>query len=223
MRVAVFDLDGTLADTSGDLIAAANAALEEGGFGMPLDAETDRVFAFAGGRAMLRAGLERRLGVWEEGQVEAAYPRLLELYAENIDRHTKVYNGVEPALDALAEAGWALAICTNKPAALAELLLTRLGLRGRFRAMLGADSIDVRKPDPRHLTETIARAGGTPDRSVLIGDTVTDRGAARAARVPCVLVSFGPEGRAVAALEPEALLDHYDALPGLLDRLVPGP
>ncbi len=221
MRVAVFDLDGTLADTSADLIAAANAALDATGFGAPLDAARDRAFAFAGGRAMLRAGHARAAGLRDDAAVETAYPRLLEHYAANIDRHTRIYDGVEAALDGLAAAGWALAVCTNKPADLAEMLLARLGLRARFAAMLGADSLPVRKPDPRHLLETIARAGGAPGRAVLVGDTVTDRDAARAAGVPCVLVTFGPEGRGVAAMAPEALLDHYDALPALLEGLVP--
>jgi len=221
MRTAVFDLDGTLLDTSADLIAAANAALAEAGHGAPLDAEADRAFAFAGGRAMLRAGIERRLGAWDAASVEAAYPRLLAHYAENIDRHTRAYDGAEAALDALAAAGWGLAICTNKPEALAGTLLSRLGLRARFRAMVGADTLAWRKPDPRHLLETIARAGGTRERAAMIGDTANDRMAARAAGVPCVLVTFGPEGHDVAALEPEALLDAYAALPALLERLVP--
>lgn len=222
MRTAVFDLDGTLADTSADLIAAANAALAEAGFGAPLDPEADRAHAFAGGRAMLRAGMERVAGGWEPAAVEAAFPRLLAFYAAGIDRHTRLYPGVAAALDALEAAGWALAVCTNKPQGLAETLLARLGLRTRFRALLGADALPVRKPDPAHLLETIARAGGRADRAVLIGDTVTDRAAARAAGVPCVLVTFGPEGAAVAALAPEALLDGYPALPALLERLL-GP
>lgn len=222
MRVAVFDLDGTLADTSADLIAAANRTLDEAGFGAPLDAQADRSFAFAGGRAMLRAGFERAQGGWEAGEVDAAYPRLLAHYAANIMRHTKAYAGVEAALDALAAAGWGLGICTNKPEALAETLLLKLGLRGRFQAMLGADTLAFRKPDPRHVWETIQRVGGVPERSVLVGDTETDRAAAKAAGVPCVLVSFGPEGRDIAALAPEALLDDFAALPALLERLVPG-
>lgn len=221
MRVAVFDLDGTLADTSADLIAAANAALEETGFGAPLDAVGDRAHAFAGGRAMLRAGQARVTGAVDEAAVEAGYPRLLAHYAENIDRHTRSYDGVEAALDGLAAAGWGLAVCTNKPSDLAETLLARLGLRARFAAVLGADSLPVKKPDPRHLLEAIARAGGAPGRAVLVGDTATDRDAARAAGVACVLVSFGPEGPGIAALGPEALLDHFEALPGLLDRLIP--
>ncbi|MBP7240414.1 HAD-IA family hydrolase [Amaricoccus sp.] len=221
MRLAVFDLDGTLADTSADLIAAANAALAEAGFGAPLDPEADKVHAFAGGRAMLRAGMARATGGWEADRVEAGYPRLLEAYAADIARHTRLYPGVVPALDALEADGWGLAICTNKPAALAETLLAALGIRQRFRAMLGADSLAVRKPDPLHLLETIARAGGTRERSVLVGDTANDREAALAAGVPCVLVGFGPEGEAVAAMEPEAMLDDYAALPALLERLVP--
>ncbi len=216
MRAAIFDLDGTLADTSQDLIAAANAC-----FDRPLlDPAADRKLAFRGGKVMLRAGLER-LGMPDEDEVERRYPILLAHYAENLDRHTRLYDGVERALDALAAAGWRLGVCTNKPHDMAEELLTRLAIRPRFAAMLGAGALPVRKPDPTHLLETITRSGGQRDRAVLIGDTETDRAAARNAAVPCVLVSFGPEGREVSALTPEALLDHYDDLPALLDRLMP--
>jgi phosphoglycolate phosphatase len=219
MRVAVFDLDGTLADTSADLIAAANATFAEAGLGEPLRVDRDRGIAFAGGRAMLRAGFER-LGRGDE-EVARLYPRLLELYGAALDVHTRLYDGVEAALARLAAAGWALGICTNKPERLAALLLDRLGLGQRFAAVVGADTLRVRKPDPLHLLETIARAGGTAAHAALIGDTVTDREVARAAGVPCVLVGFGPEGAAVSRLAPEALLAHYDELPALLDRLVP--
>lgn len=221
MRVAVFDLDGTLADTSADLIAAANAALAEAGVATALDPRADRAIAFAGGRAMLRAGLARAGGA-DPDLVNRAYPRLLHHYGEEIDRHTRAYDGVEAALDAIAGAGWRLAVCTNKPVRLAEVLLTRLGMRDRFAAVLGADSLPVRKPDPRHVWETIDRSGGARGRAVLVGDTATDRDAARAAGVPCVLVGFGPEGPAVAALDPEAVLDRYADLPPLLERLSPG-
>jgi phosphoglycolate phosphatase len=219
MRVAVFDLDGTLADTSADLIAAANSALREAGHGAPLDAAEDRGIAFAGGRALLRAGLERAHG--DTGEADRLYPRLLEMYAAALAVHTRLYDGARAALERLAADGWKLGICTNKPERLALLLIEELGLARHFAALLGADSLPVRKPDPRHLLETIARAGGVPGRSVLVGDTVTDRDAARAAGVPCVLVGFGPAGGAVAALTPEAVVAHYDELPALLEQLVP--
>lgn len=215
MRVAVFDLDGTLADTSGDLIAAANACFE-----VPmLDPARDQATAFRGGRAMLRLGLER-LGAVSEAEIDRLFPRLLESYAAAIDRHTRLYPGVEAALDALAAADWQLAVCTNKPEALAEDLLTRLGLRPRFAAMIGADTLPVRKPDPAPLLASIARSGGDPARAVLIGDTDTDRKTAAAAGIPCVLVTFGPDGRAVEALSPEALLDHYDDLHAMLQGMI---
>ena len=221
-RVAAFDLDGTLADTSPDLIAAANATFEAVGFDPPLRHATDRVTAFAGGRAMLKAGF-LRLGHAEPdaAEIERLYPRLLDFYRDGICVHTRLYDGTEAALDRLAAAGWRLAICTNKPIALADLLLSRLGIDQRFAVVLGADSLAFRKPDPRHLTVTIERAGGQPGRAVLIGDTITDRKAAEAAGVPCVLVGFGPEGDAIAALTPAAVLAHFDDLPDLLEHLVP--
>ena len=203
MRVAVFDLDGTLADTSADLIAAANATLAETGFGAPLDPTRDRAFAFAGGRAMLRAGHKLAAGGSDAAAVEAAYPRLLQHYAANIDHHTTSIRRRGGGARR-AGGGGLEARCLHQQARRRwpSMLLARLGLRKRFGAMLGADSLPVRKPDPRHLLETIARAGGAPGRAVLVGDTVTDRDAARAAGVACVLVSFGPEGRGIAALEP---------------------
>ena len=166
MRVAIFDLDGTLADTSGDLIAAANAALAEAGLSAALDADRDRIIAFQGGRAMLRAGFAALREPWTEADVDRLYPRLLAFYGDAIAVQTRLYDGVEAALGRLADAGWGLGVCTNKPAGLAEELLQRLGVRQRFAAMLGADSLPVRKPDPRHLLETIARVEGTPDRAV---------------------------------------------------------
>ncbi|TPE48554.1 HAD-IA family hydrolase [Amaricoccus solimangrovi] len=221
MRVAVFDLDGTLADTAADLIAAANGALAELGVAARLDARAHRATAFAGGRAMLRAGLAAEGIEMPEEQVERGFPRLLVHYEAAIAARTRLYPGVEAALDALAARGWTLAICTNKPVALAELLLVKLGVRDRFAAVLGADSLSVRKPDPLHLTETVLRAGGAPERAVLIGDTVTDREAARAAEVPCVLVAFGPEGPGIARLAPAAMIADYAELPDLLERLIP--
>lgn len=216
MRTAIFDLDGTLADSSADLISAANAC-----FDAPrLDPLTDMATAFRGGRAMLRLGFARGAADWSEADVDRLYPLLLDAYACDIARHTVLYHGVDAALDALSGAGWTLGVCTNKPVALAEKLLSRLGVRDRFAALLGADSLTVRKPDPRHLLETIICAGGDPARAVLVGDTEVDREAARGAGVPCVLVTFGPEGSAVDALKPDAVLRDYAALPALLDRLV---
>ena len=218
-RCVVFDLDGTLADTSGDLLAAANACFDQLGHGAVLTA-ADTLVAFQGGRAMLRAGFER-LGVgFTEADIDAHYPLLLTAYGDAIDVHTRLYPGAVAAVQVLLDQGYATAICTNKPAALAETLLQRLGIRAMFGAMIGADSLPTRKPDPAPYMAAVERAGGVVARSMLIGDTETDRLTGRAAGVPVALVTFGPEGAGVARLQPEALLHHFDDLPGIVAKLI---
>lgn len=221
MRTVVFDLDGTLADTSGDLIAAANACFDAMGHGHPLDPVADALTAFAGGRAMLRLGYGRLALNWTESEVDAQYQVLLEAYRGAIAVQTTLYPGAVQAVEALRSAGFATAICTNKPEGLAVRLCEQLGISHLFGALLGADTLPVRKPDPEHYVETVRRVGGTVPKSLLIGDTITDRDTARAAKVPIVLVGFGPEGAGVNRLQPDALLDHFDDLPMIVERLIP--
>lgn len=219
MRTVIFDLDGTLADTSRDLIAAANACFRDLGHGDMLDPVSDAATAFRGGRAMLTLGYSR-LGVADADLVEAQYAPFLRLYADAIDTHTTLYPGAVTAIDHLKSEGYVVGICTNKPEALAQTLLERLGVRDLFASLVGADTLPVRKPDPAPYVAAVARAGGAVDRSVLIGDTVTDRETGRAAGVPVVLVTFGPDGDGVATLNPEALLPHFDALPKVVKELI---
>ncbi|MDO9525014.1 MAG: HAD-IA family hydrolase [Gemmobacter sp.] len=215
MRTVIFDLDGTLADTSADLLAAGNAAFVAAGHPAPLTSD-DALTAFHGGRAMLRLGAGR-LGLnWDEDRISLSYPVLLDAYQADIDRHTQLYPGAVAAVERLRGAGVAVGICTNKPDHLAELLLSRLGVRGLFGSMIGANTLPVRKPDPAPLFAAIDALGGDRARAILIGDTQTDRNTGLAAGVPVALVTFGPEGQGVARLSPEALLDHYDDL----DRIV---
>jgi phosphoglycolate phosphatase len=220
MRTVVFDLDGTLADTSGDLLAAANACFRDMGAGDVLRAETDTGVALRGGRAMLQLGMERLGRAEDEAVIDRYYPVLLEAYAQAIDVHTVLYPGAMAAVERLSGDGYRVAICTNKPEGLARLLLERLGVLGAFQALTGADTLAVRKPDPEHLRETVRRAGGDPARALMVGDTVTDHDTARAAGVPSVLVGFGPGGAAVAALAPEAVIAHYDELHDVVRRLI---
>ena len=216
MRCVVFDLDGTLADTSADLLAAANACLPGGNVLGPGDALT----AFHGGRAMLRLGFTRLGRDWTESDVDAAYPVLLEAYAQAIALHSRLYPGSMEAVEALRGQGFAVSICTNKPEALAEALLRQLGVREAFDAMIGADTLPVRKPDPAPFRAAVERAGGVVARSMLVGDTETDARTGVAAGVPVALVTFGPEGDAVRRFQPAALLERYEDLPGLAARLL---
>jgi len=219
MRAVIFDLDGTLADTSGDLIAAANACFQQMGLGDVLQPGQDAGIALRGGRMMLRRGLERH-DRFEDAIVDQYYPILLDAYASAIDTHTFLYPGAMDTVEVLKSQGYGVGICTNKPEALAELLLQRLGIRDAFASLVGADTLPVRKPDPEPLREAARRAGGDPAHCVLIGDSDTDRNTSRAAGVPSVLVTFGPSGADMAALEPEALLHRYDDLPEIVAQLI---
>lgn len=218
MPTVVFDLDGTLADTSADLLAAANACFRDLGHGDLLGTD-DSGTALRGGRAMLTLGFSRVGGVPDD-EVDRQYPRLLEAYAQDIDTHTVLYPGAMEAVEALKLAGYRVAICTNKPEGLAERLMRSLGVRDAFGALLGADSLPVRKPDPEHLFETVRRAGGDVNRCLLVGDTATDRDTSRNAGRPSILVTFGPSGDDMARLEPEGLINDYSELLGEVQRLI---
>ena len=221
MKTVIFDLDGTLADTSGDLIGAANASFSRLGLGSPLDPEADKLTAFHGARAMLRLGFERVGGHGEE-DVENEYPHLLEYYASNIHIHTHLYQGAEVAVRSLASAGYRLGICTNKPVAMAEDLMARLGLRNLFHALVGAGSLPVSKPDPAPYKLAVDQAGGAVGQSVIVGDTFTDAETARAVGIPSILVGFGPEGAEVSRHGATAILNAYEDLPDLVGRLLGG-
>ena len=219
MRTVVFDLDGTLADTSGDLIAAANHCFRDMGYGDILDVSGDAGVALRGGRRMLTEGLTR-LGRLDPGMVDRYYPVLLDAYGAAISEHTVFYPGALDAIRTLAARGYGVGICTNKPEALAQKLMRELGALDLFGALVGADTLPVRKPDPAPLRETVRRLGGDPAMTVLIGDSDTDRNTARAAGVPSVLVTFGPGGEDMAALAPEALLEDFADLPDLVQALI---
>ena len=219
MRTVIFDLDGTLADTSADLIAAANHCFVQMGQGEVLHPKHDAAIGMRGGRAMLTCGLER-LGKMDEAVVDAYYPILLEAYRDKIDVHTRLFPGAIEAVGRLLANGVKVGICTNKPVALAELLLERLGVREAFAALVGAGSLTVQKPDPEAFFETVRQLGGSVDRAVMVGDTITDHKTARAAGVPSILVDFGMSGGDLSRLEPEAVLTSYDNFEALLQKVL---
>ena len=217
-KCVIFDLDGTLADTSGDLIAAANACFDGMGEAVRLDPATDAGVALRGGRRMLTEGLTRA-GRMDEGVVDTWYPRLLEHYGAAIDTHTRLYDGAVEAVEALRGADYAVGICTNKPEGLAQVLLERLGVRDLF-SLIGADTGPTRKPDVAPYWAAVDGCGGLRTASLLVGDSDTDRKTAAAAGVPSVLVTFAPEGQAVRALNPEGVIDHFDELSAEVRRLI---
>jgi phosphoglycolate phosphatase len=213
--VVAFDLDGTLADTSPDIAAALNHALRR--FERPpIDVARVRELVGEGTRALLHKAF-RETGGSREELVEQGLPIFIDYYAQHVCEGTRAYPGAEEALVAVARRGARLALCTNKLEGLSRALLAALGWSDRFAAIIGGDTLPVRKPDPAPLLEAIARAGG--GRAIFVGDSITDANTARAAGVPFVAVSFGFRDRPVAALGAEAIVNRFDELEHILPRL----
>ncbi|QAY75625.1 phosphoglycolate phosphatase [Sphingosinicella sp. BN140058] len=213
--VVVFDLDGTLADSAPDLRAALNHVLRSLGRTEQSD-EQVRAMIGNGVRMLLRRGLAAT-GSASEEEVDRATPLFMDYYAAHICDRTRAYPGVDAMLDAVAAGGAALAICTNKPEALTRALVDALGWSGRFRAIVGGDTLPVRKPDRAPLLEAVHRAGG--GRAVLVGDSITDAETAAAAGLPLVAVGFGYRDRPATALGAAAVIDSFDDLPNALLRV----
>jgi phosphoglycolate phosphatase len=204
----VLDLDGTLVDTAADLVGTLNAVLATEGL-PALPYETAAGLIGDGARAMLTAGLVASGVNAEPERIENLFALYVDHYASHIADRSRAFDGAEAALDRFAEAGWRLAICTNKLEGLARRLLIELGIARRFNAIAGQDTFGVRKPDPRHLIETIRSAGGAPSRAVMVGDSIIDVKAAKAAHVPVIAVSFGYSAVPVAELGADAVIDRF--------------
>jgi phosphoglycolate phosphatase len=213
--VVAFDLDGTLADTAPDLAASLNHALER--LGRPGVPPGDvRYLVGQGARALLRKGLATS-GDASEQLVEQGFPHFIDYYAANICNGTACYPAAQDAMDEIRRRGARIALCTNKPERLTQLLLDALGWRNRFDAVVGGDTFAVRKPDPFPLREAIARAGG--GRAAFVGDSIVDAETAREAGLPFVAVSFGFSDRPVEQLGADAVIDRFADLVPALERL----
>lgn len=206
----VFDLDGTLVDTAPDLLRALNAVLVEAGL-RPAPEAAVRHLVGHGARAMLEGGAALA-GIRLPGErLDALTERFVEIYRADIALLSRPFPGAEAALDTLMAEGALLAVCTNKRTQLAIQLLEELGLAFRFAAIVGADAVPSRKPDPAHLIETVHRAGGAATRAIMVGDSAADIAAAKGAGIPVVAVTFG-YGEDVETLEPDHILADFASL-----------
>ena len=217
--VIVFDLDGTLVDTAPDLIGTLNVLLAEEGVA-PLALAEARPFIGRGARWMLERGFRAAEAPLAPERVEPLFERFIARYNAHIADESQPFPGVVAALETLKGRGARLAVCTNKLTALSMNLLDALDLSRLFDAVVGADTALAAKPDPRHLQAAITAAGGSKDRAIMVGDAATDVGAARAAGVPLILVSFGYTETPAREFHPDILIDHFDELPDACARLL---
>jgi phosphoglycolate phosphatase len=196
--LVVFDLDGTLIDSIGDIADALNRTLGRD-FS---DAEVAR-FVGAGVHELLR-----RAGA--SGDLDAIAARYRAAYAAQPVRHTRPYLRVKETLRLL---GADKAVATNKPGGLARAIVERLGLAGDFALVLGEDDVGRKKPDPLIVDVIRGKLGAARARTLYVGDSVVDAATARAAGVELCLVTWGYEdGAALRAAGARYYVDHFDEL-----------
>jgi phosphoglycolate phosphatase len=213
----VFDLDGTLIDTAPDLAAALNAVLIEERL-PEVSLDEVRHMVGRGARILIERAMAAHGVALTDRRAEALVQHFLVHYEANIAATSRPFDGCITQVRALADKGHRIGICTNKPVALSRKLLTELDLTSLFPVVLGADSRAYHKPDPRHLVDTVAELGGNPADAVMVGDSETDSLTARAAGIPCILVTFGYTEKPIRDLGATALIDHYRDLPAALAR-----
>lgn len=215
----VFDLDGTLADTNQDLIPTLNRVLSPLGFDPVTPADMGHIVGH-GAKAMLKKAFQLRNCPVSEDELQPLFDQFITDYEANIAQNTPLYDGVLTVLEGFASRGAILSICTNKMHHLATKLINELGLSNMFASIVGGDYLDVRKPDPAHLLAAIEMAGGTPTRSVMIGDSNNDILTARNANIPVVCVDFGYSDRPIREYLPDQVISHYHQLPDAVEKLI---
>jgi phosphoglycolate phosphatase len=214
IRTLLLDLDGTLVHSLPDLAAALNRLLRARGLVALSQSDVAAMIGDGVVRLVERA-FAARGGVPDGGAVAEFSAD----YGAHAAVETVPYPGVADALRSLADDGWRLAVCTNKPEAAARSLLSALGLARFFAAVGGGDSFPVRKPDPRHLLATLEAAGGEPGRAVMAGDHANDVVAARGAGVPCIFAAWG-YGPAPMAEGAVAVAGDFTELAAIARRLL---
>lgn len=222
----LFDLDGTLVDSAPDLVDALNATLALESVA-PLPDDQIRALLGAGARALIERGLKVAGRQVTSDRMDALFFAFLKHYQAHIADRSRIFPGVGPALDRLDAAGCRLAVATNKLEGLAVSLLDQLGLTKRFAVVCGQDTFrdaqgrNIPKPDRRMLLETIAKAGGTPERAVMVGDSRADVEAARNSGVPAIGVTFGYTDAPIESFAPDVVISHFDQLWDAVARIRP--
>jgi len=215
-RAVVFDLDGTLADTVGDLTTALNRTLIERD--LPPHPE-DAVRGMVGGglAKLLQRGLAAHGISLGPAEHDAVLSRFVAHYAANPAERSTLYPGARETLDALRAAGIACGLCTNKHDAIARDLLNTLGIAKSFGVIQGSDAGFPRKPDPAGLAHVVKALGAVPESTLMVGGGRTDLETARAAGLKAVvLVSFGYSVTPVTELGADAVINHlHDLVPDL--------
>ncbi len=215
-KAILFDLDGTLVHSAPDLQDALNRLLVS---------ERRRELDLAAVQMMIGDGVrmlvERGFEATGEVPVEATLDRLTENFIADYEPNSAVktvpFPGAVEAVKALHEAGHSMAVCTNKPAAAAHLILEKFGFTPYFPVLIGGDTLNgIRKPDPRFLKVALDQLGAAAAGAVMVGDNINDLAAARGAGLKVVLATFGYTRIPAAELGADGLFERFEDLAALL-------
>ncbi len=221
LAALLFDLDGTLLDTAADIALALNRAVAEHGWGPVAEDDVRRMIG-RGAPTLVHRAAAAQGRTLDAATHAAVLERFFHHYGalqEFDECAAQPYGGVAEALRRLHDAGLHIAVVTNKQQRFAIALLQRLGLAGWVDLVVGGDTCERRKPDPQPLLFACESLHVTPAQALMIGDSLNDVQAARAAGMPVVCVPYGyNEGQDPRALPCDALVDTLADLPALLLR-----
>lgn len=218
-HIVLFDLDGTLIDSAPGVAWSLNKALAAEGRG-PLSVARVKDLVGKGAQYLVADALTDTGGIDDDGHPDRIREAFLQIYSENPVQDTVVFPGAMDVLDALRSDGVPMALCTNKPRKTTLPVLDAFGLTDYFPVVLCGDDVAHRKPDGRHVLDTIARLDLPGATAVMVGDSENDIRAAHDAGVPSICVSFGYCHVPFEDLKPTVLIDSYAEFHGALTNIL---
>jgi phosphoglycolate phosphatase len=217
-KMVLIDVDGTLVDSVPDLAYCVDEMMKQ--LGMQVHGESKvREWVGNGVERLVRRALIGQLdGEPDQALFEKAYPIFLELYADNTSKRSVLYPGVKQGLAYLKSSGYKLGCVTNKAAQFTIPLLKDLGIHDEFGIIVSGDSLPQKKPDPMPLLHVAEHFGVNPSEATMIGDSVSDVKAARAAGFQIICMSYGyNHGVDIRDANPDAVIDSMAELENLLE------
>ena len=219
-ELVLFDLDGTLVDSSPDLAYSADCMLER--LGMPRHGEACiRNWIGNGIERLVKRALTGEMHAEPDvGLLKKAMPIFLEIYEQNACVLSRCYDGVTDSLNYLQENNYRIGCVTNKALRFTNILLQSLGIHDDFDIIIAGDTLAKKKPDPLQLLHAAEHFNVSPEHSLMVGDSINDVEAARAAGFQILCVSYGYNlGRDIREANPDAVVDRLSELPRLLDAI----
>ena len=218
-KMVLIDVDGTLVDSVPDLAWCVDEMMRQ--LELPERGESSvRHWVGNGVPRLVERALTNDLdGTPDKALFDKAYPIFLDLYADNTSKRSMLYDGVKEGLEYLQSAGYRLGCVTNKASQFTAPLLKTLGLYDLFEIVISGDTLPKKKPDPLPLLHAAEKLGVTSEESLMLGDSMSDVKAARAAGFRIVCMTYGyNHGEDIRDSNPDAVIDSMAKLEGLFEK-----